>query len=87
MTMMKEVRPKSQRYLNIVTFLFMCSSYEVLFSYKHSMFRRLQYIRTSVLCYFQVLDELNIDGIVDYIKKKNCKNIITMAGAGISTCK
>ena len=35
----------------------------------------------------QVLSEMNIDGIVDYIKAGNCNaNIITMAGAGISTC-
>lgn len=34
-----------------------------------------------------VLRKLNLDGIVEYIKEnKNCK-IITMAGAGISTCK
>lgn len=35
----------------------------------------------------KILDDVSMDGIVDYIKKKNCKNIITMAGAGISTCK
>lgn len=35
----------------------------------------------------KVLRELSIDGIVEYIKEKeNCK-IITMAGAGISTCE
>lgn len=35
----------------------------------------------------KILNELNLDGIVEYIKKKsNCK-IITMAGAGISTCE
>ena len=28
---------------------------------------------------------MNIDGIVDYINKGKCTNIITMAGAGIST--
>ncbi|XP_066147437.1 NAD-dependent protein deacetylase sirtuin-2 [Euwallacea fornicatus] len=33
----------------------------------------------------QVLHEVSIDGIVEYIKKKGCKNVITMAGAGIST--
>lgn len=34
----------------------------------------------------KVLRELSIDGVVDYIKEnENCK-IITMAGAGISTC-
>lgn len=35
----------------------------------------------------KVLRELSLDGIVEYIKQnKNCK-IITMAGAGISTCE
>lgn len=34
-----------------------------------------------------VLRNLSLDGIVEYIKENaNCK-IITMAGAGISTCK
>jgi len=34
-----------------------------------------------------VLSKLSLDGIVEYIKENtNCK-IITMAGAGISTCK
>lgn len=32
-----------------------------------------------------VLEESTLDGIVKYIKSNNCKNIITMAGAGIST--
>lgn len=35
----------------------------------------------------QVLDEVNLDGIVKWIKSERCKNIITLAGAGISTCK
>lgn len=33
----------------------------------------------------QVLDEVNLDGIVKWIKNERCKNIITLAGAGIST--
>ncbi|KAF9823969.1 hypothetical protein SFRURICE_013506 [Spodoptera frugiperda] len=33
----------------------------------------------------QVLDEVNLDGIVKWIKSERCKNIITLAGAGIST--
>ncbi|CAH1989964.1 unnamed protein product [Acanthoscelides obtectus] len=33
----------------------------------------------------KILDNVNLDGIVEYIRKNNCKNIITMAGAGIST--
>lgn len=35
----------------------------------------------------KVLDEVNLDGIVKWIKGNRCKNIITLAGAGISTCK
>ncbi|XP_046401898.1 NAD-dependent protein deacetylase sirtuin-2 [Ischnura elegans] len=33
----------------------------------------------------KVLDEPTLDGIVKYIQDQKCKNIITMAGAGIST--
>ncbi|XP_057339864.1 NAD-dependent protein deacetylase sirtuin-2 [Microplitis mediator] len=33
----------------------------------------------------KILKELSIQGIVDFIKENNCRNIITMAGAGIST--
>lgn len=33
----------------------------------------------------QVLKSLDLAGVVDYIKSNECKNIITMAGAGIST--
>ncbi|ESP02931.1 hypothetical protein LOTGIDRAFT_206064 [Lottia gigantea] len=33
----------------------------------------------------KVLDEVSFEGIAKYIKEKKCKNIITMAGAGIST--
>ncbi|CAH1165750.1 unnamed protein product [Phyllotreta striolata] len=33
----------------------------------------------------KVLDDFSIDGIVKYMKENDCKNIITMAGAGIST--
>lgn len=35
----------------------------------------------------QVLEEVNLDGVVKWIKSERCKNIITLAGAGISTCK
>lgn len=34
-----------------------------------------------------VLDEVTLDGIVKWIKSDRCKNIITLSGAGISTCK
>lgn len=34
----------------------------------------------------KVLDEVTINGVVKYIKDGNCKNIIVMVGAGISTC-
>lgn len=33
----------------------------------------------------RVLDEPTVSGIVKYLQEKNCTNIITMAGAGIST--
>uniref|UniRef100_A0A2A4K008 Uncharacterized protein n=1 Tax=Heliothis virescens TaxID=7102 RepID=A0A2A4K008_HELVI len=35
----------------------------------------------------QVLEEVSLDGIVKWIQSERCKNIITLAGAGISTCK
>lgn len=35
----------------------------------------------------RILHELSLDGIVKYIKEKPDCKIITMAGAGISTCK
>ena len=35
----------------------------------------------------KVISSLDITGIADFIKGGKCKNIITMAGAGISTCK
>ena len=35
----------------------------------------------------KVLDEVNLDGIVKYIQSGKCKKIVTMAGAGISTCE
>ena len=33
------------------------------------------------------LTAFTLDGVVKYIKDNNCKNIVTMVGAGISTCK
>lgn len=33
----------------------------------------------------KVLENVTVDGIIDYIREKKCKKIITMAGAGIST--
>lgn len=35
----------------------------------------------------QLLDEVSYVGIIRFIKDNKCKNIITMAGAGISTCE
>lgn len=35
----------------------------------------------------KILSEPTLDGIADFIKKHNITKIITMAGAGISTCK
>lgn len=34
-----------------------------------------------------LLTEVTFEGIVEYIKSGKCKKIVTMAGAGISTCK
>lgn len=34
----------------------------------------------------QLLPELSFQGVIDYIKSGKCQKIITMAGAGISTC-
>ena len=34
----------------------------------------------------QFLETVDFDGIVKYMKSDRCRNIITMAGAGISTC-
>lgn len=33
----------------------------------------------------KVLNEVTLDGIVNWIKSDRCKNIITLSGAGIST--
>ena len=33
----------------------------------------------------QILSSLDLDGIVEFMKSDKCQNIITMAGAGIST--
>lgn len=35
----------------------------------------------------KVLDNVSIEGIAEFLKSDKCKNVITMAGAGISTCK
>ena len=35
----------------------------------------------------QVLDEVSFEGVARFIKSGKCKNIVTMVGAGISTCK
>jgi len=35
----------------------------------------------------KVLEKPDFDSIVNYMKSDRCKNIITLAGAGISTCK
>jgi len=35
----------------------------------------------------KVLETVDFEGIAKYIQSDKCENIITMAGAGISTCK
>ena len=34
-----------------------------------------------------ILKDTTVDSIVDYIQRGDCKNIVLMVGAGISTCK
>ena len=34
-----------------------------------------------------LLEEVTFEGIAKYIASDKCKNIVTMAGAGISTCE
>ena len=35
----------------------------------------------------QLLEEVSLDGVVQFIQSGKCKNIVTLAGAGISTCE
>lgn len=35
----------------------------------------------------KVLDEVSLDGVVKWMKSARCQNVITLSGAGISTCK
>ena len=35
----------------------------------------------------QLLDTVDFDGIANYMNSERCKRVITMAGAGISTCQ
>ena len=35
----------------------------------------------------QLLDEVTFEGVAKYIRSGQCKKIVVMAGAGISTCK
>lgn len=35
----------------------------------------------------QILEEVSFEGVAKYITSGKCQNIITMVGAGISTCK
>jgi hypothetical protein len=41
----------------------------------------------AILVKLQILDDSTLHGVVKYIQEKKCTKIITMAGAGISTCK
>lgn len=38
-------------------------------------------------CSSQLIDDLSFEGLCEHWKTKGFKNIITMVGAGISTCK
>ncbi|XP_072385939.1 NAD-dependent protein deacetylase Sirt2-like isoform X1 [Diabrotica undecimpunctata] len=46
---------------------------------------KLNFSKTEKKEKVKVLNDVSIDGIVNYINENDCKNIITMAGAGIST--
>lgn len=35
----------------------------------------------------QLLETLTAEGVAKFINSEKCKHIVTMAGAGISTCK
>ena len=35
----------------------------------------------------QKLEQLDLDGVAKFIAAEKCSKVITMAGAGISTCK
>lgn len=35
----------------------------------------------------KVLEKPDLDSVIKYMKSDRCKNVITLAGAGISTCK
>jgi len=48
-------------------------------------FSHLGLVKTDDQINPHILEELSLDGIVDYIKQDRAKNIIVMAGAGIST--
>ena len=37
--------------------------------------------------YEQLLPEVTFEGVARYILSDKCKNVVTMAGAGISTCE
>lgn len=42
-------------------------------------------LRHFFILILKVLDEVSVDAVVRYIKSGDCKNILVMAGAGIST--
>lgn len=42
---------------------------------------------TTAVAANRVLETVDLDGVVKWINSERCKNIITLAGAGISTCK
>lgn len=78
-------------------FNFACSTYSVVnkrwvisfaAEWLASLFQRHLYLGTeSKGDVEKVLDKPDFDSVVKYMKSGRCKNIITLAGAGISTCK
>jgi NAD-dependent deacetylase sirtuin 2 len=60
----------------------------VLAEWLSSLFKRQLGLGTSAKADIEkVLEKPDFDSVVKFIKSGQCKNIVTMAGAGISTCK
>lgn len=78
--------------INLIFIKFSIFMHLILTHFASKLFRRKKislqpvvHIYTNIISILQVLDEVSVDGIVSYIKSGKCKNIITLAGAGIST--
>lgn len=47
----------------------------------------MNYFNRNLFDEFQVIEDLSFEGLCNHWNKHGFKNIITMVGAGISTCK